>query len=51
MGNQSCSTSAPGVASHSSDPDRLAIELELNLGIRQQTGLFANGERDGDLAL
>src|SRR5687768_4554651 len=31
------------------NPDRLSVDLELDLGIREQTELLANGLGDGDL--
>ncbi len=49
MGDEAGTSSWPGAALNTNDPDRLPVHLEIDLGVRQQARAFADVHRDGDL--
>ena len=49
MSNQSGATTAVLSGACTDDADRFAIELEVDLGVWKESGLFPNLDRDSDL--
>src|ERR1700726_4874217 len=49
--NQSFSAVQAFLAPRTADADVLAVEIEIDLRVRHEAGLFPNRDRDGDLAL